>query len=405
MKTVIIGAGQAGAWVARTLRQHAPEAQIVLVGQEAHPPYERPPLSKEVMSGAQPAPPCLLSIQQAQELDIQLELGVTAVAIERDRRRVLLDHGQPLPYDTLVLATGGRARRPNISGGSLDGVYTLRSLDDASQIRSALRPDRRLLVVGGGWIGLEVAATARRLGLQVTVIENGPRLCARSVPANVSNFLLQLHQRQGVNMQLNGAVTAIDRPNPAGPLQVHTHQGTRQADVVVFGIGLEPNIELASACGLLVENGIVVDANGRTSDPSIYAAGDVANQPCSWSTASTKTRVRLESWANAQNRGIALGEVLAGKALAQQDLPWFWSDQYDVNLQVLGIPSEDGTHVLRGSVDEMRFCMFQVVEGRLRSAIAVNMAKELKLAKRWHTQNRCPDISELGDPATRLERL
>ncbi|OWT54830.1 NAD(P)/FAD-dependent oxidoreductase [Candidimonas nitroreducens] len=405
MKTVIIGAGQAGAWVARTLRQHAPQAQIVLVGQETHPPYERPPLSKEVMSGAQPEPSCLLSARQARELGIQLELGVTAIAIDRGQRQILLDHGQPLPYETLVLATGGRARRPDIPGGKLHGVYTLRSLDDASQIRSALRPDRRLLVVGGGWIGLEVAATARRLGLQVALIESGPRLCARSVPANVSNFLLELHQRQGVDMQLNGAVTAIDRSDPAGPLQVHTHRGIQQADVVVFGIGLEPNTELASACGLLVENGIVVNACGRTSDPSIYAVGDVANQPCTWPAAAPKARIRLESWANAQNGGIAIGEVLSGKALAPQTLPWFWSDQYDVNLQVLGIPSEDGTHVLRGSVDDAKFCMFQIVEGRLHSVIAVNMAKELKLAKRWHSQNRCPDITELRNPAVQLGRL
>lgn len=405
MKTVIVGAGQAGAWVARTLRQHAPEAEIVLLGQEAHPPYERPPLSKGVMSGAQSESPCLLSVQQARQLDIQLKLGATVVEIDRNRRHVLLEQGESLTYDSLVLATGGRARKPTISGGNLDGVYTLRSLDDASRIRAALRPGLRLLVVGGGWIGLEVAATARLLELEVSLIESGSRLCARSVPIGVSDFLLGLHRRQGVDVQLEGAVTAIDRSENAGPLLAHTHQGIQEADVVVFGIGLEPNTELATACGLLVENGIVVDVHGRTSDPSIYAVGDVANQPCAWSGAPIEARIRLESWANAQNQGIAVGEVLAGKMLSQRDLPWFWSDQYDVNLQVLGIPSEAGAHLLRGSAERAKFCVFQVVDGSLHSVIAVNMAKELKLAKRWHKRGQCPSATELQDLATRLDRL
>lgn len=405
MKTVIVGAGQAGAWVARALRQHSREAEIVLLGQEPHPPYERPPLSKAVMSGAQPDPPCLLSVRQAHELDIQLKLSATAVAIDRGHRQVMLAQEPPLSYDTLVLATGGKARRPGIPGGNLDGVYTLRSLDDAVQLRSALQAGRRLLVVGGGWIGLELAATARLLGLQVCVIESGPRLCARSVPAGVSDFLLRLHRAQGVEVQLDGAVTAIERPENGGPLQAHTHRGLRQADVIVFGIGLEPDTALASACGLQVDNGIVVDAHCRTSDPSIYAIGDVANQPCAWPGAPAGARIRLESWANAQNQGIAVGHALSGKAPGQQDLPWFWSDQYDVNLQVLGIPSDAGTHIMRGSANDTKFCVFQVVDGRLHSVIAVNMAKELKLAKRWHKQGRCPGVAELQNPATRLERL
>ncbi|MCD0502581.1 NAD(P)/FAD-dependent oxidoreductase [Bordetella petrii] len=403
MKTVIVGAGQAGAWVARTLRQHAPEAQIVLVGQEPHPPYERPPLSKGVMSGAQSEPPCLLPVQQAGELGIRLELGTRAVAIDRARRQVLLEQGPPLAYDTLVLATGGAARQPNIPGGSLPGVHTLRSLDDAVRLRGALQPGRRLLVVGGGWIGLEVAATARLLGLQVCLIEGGSRLCARSVPADISNFLLDLHRRHGVDVQLKGAVIAIEPAADDGALRVRTHRGVELADVVVFGIGLKPNTELAVACGLQVENGIVVDARGQTSDPAIYAVGDVANQPCGWPGA--QLRLRLESWANAQGQGIAVGAALAGKPAVPQDLPWFWSDQYDVNLQVLGIPSEAGLRVVRGSMREAKFCVFQIVEETLHSVVAVNMAKELKLAKRWHKQGRCPSTAELQNPDTRLERI
>lgn len=317
----------------------------------------------------------------------------------------MLAQGQPVAYDRLVLATGGRARKPDIPGSSLDGVYTLRCLDDAARLRGVLQPGRRLLVVGGGWIGLEVAATARRLGLQVSLIESGSRLCARSVPASVSGYLLGLHRRQGVEVHLGGAVTAIERAHGDGPLRVHTHVGLHETDAVVFGIGLEPDTALARACGLQVDNGIVVDACGQTSDPAIYAVGDVANQPCAWLGAPPDTRLRMESWANAQNQGIALGAALAGKAMPQQDIPWFWSDQYDVNLQVLGVPSEAGVHVLRGSVDDGKFCLFQLMDDRLHAVVAVNMAKELKLAKRWLKQGRCPGHVELQNPAVRLDRL
>lgn len=190
-----------------------------------------------------------------------------------------------------------------------------------------------------------------------------------------------------------------------GRLRVHTHAGVHETDAVVFGIGLEPDTALARACGLEVDNGIVVDARGQTSDPAIYAVGDVANQPCAWLGAPPDTRLRLESWANAQNQGIAIGAALAGKAITQQDIPWFWSDQYDVNLQVLGMPSESGVHVLRGSAGDGKFCLFQLADGRLQAAVAVNMAKELKLAKRWLKQGRCPGAAELQDPAVRLDRL
>jgi 3-phenylpropionate/trans-cinnamate dioxygenase ferredoxin reductase subunit len=284
------------------------------------------------------------------------------------------------------------------------GVHTLRSLDDAAAIRQELEPGRRLLILGGGWIGLEVAATARRLGVEVMLVESGPRLCARSVPPAISDFLLQLHRREGVDVHLMGSVSKVE-PAPDSGLSVHTHKGTQLFDAMVLGIGLDPNVDLAVACGLAVDNGVVVDARGQTSDPRIFAVGDVANQPCFWIGAPGGTRIRLESWANAQSQGIALGKVLAGKQDSPRDQPWFWSDQYDVNLQVLGMPSAEGAHVLRGSIEEARFCMFQIVDQRVQSVIAVNMPKELKLAKRWSKQGRCPSLAELQDLTLRLDRL
>lgn len=404
MKIVIVGAGQAGAWVARSLRQEGCGAPVVLLGDERHPPYERPPLSKEVMAGKDAHPPCLMSKEQARELDIDLRLNTAAVSIDRLRQAVTLQDGGEVGYDYLVLATGGRARRADFPGAGLAGVYTLRSLDDAAAIRQKLVPGRRLLILGGGWIGLEVAATARRLGVEVMLIESGPRLCARSVPPVISDFLLHLHRREGVDVHLMGSVSKVELA-PGSGLAVHTHQGVRHFDAMVLGIGLDPNIDLAVSCGLAVDNGVFVDERGQTSDPRIFAVGDVANQPCAWIGAPGGARIRLESWANAQGQGIALGRILAGRQDAQQDQPWFWSDQYDVNLQVLGMPSGAGTHVLRGSVEDARFCMFQLVDQRVQSVIAVNMPKELKLAKRWNKQGRCPSPAELQDLTLRLERL
>lgn len=405
MKVVIIGAGQAGAWVARTLRDCDAAANIVLVGAERYPPYERPPLSKGVLSGKEQNPPCLLSHEQARESRIELLLDTTVTAIDRASCEVILADNRRLPYDKLVLATGGRARRLNIPGANQDGVFTLRSIDDAVRIRTALSPGQRIAVIGGGWIGLEVAATARRLGLEVIVIENGPRLCARSVPWVISDFLLTLHQAEGVRIEFGSTATAIESRNASGTLRLQTHRGMEYADVVLIGAGLEPNTELATACGLEVDNGIVTDISGRTSDPRIYAVGDVANRSCNRIDTPTG-RVRLESWANAQNQGIAVGKAVAGLEAPQPELPWFWSDQYDVNLQVLGIPQGTGSLVIRGSPSERRFCLFELgADSRLQAVVAINQARELKLAKRLAKTGRQLQVAQLANPEIRLDQL
>lgn len=404
MRTVIVGAGQSGAWVARTLRELQPEVEIILVGDETSAPYERPPLSKGVLSGTQEAPPSLLSIEQARDLDINMQLGVEVQVINRRQRSLVLSNGVALTYDKLVLATGGRARLPELAGVDLPAVHTLRTLNDAKRLRNSLRAGRKLLVLGGGWIGLEVAATARSSGLSVTLIEGGSRLCARSVTPDVSAFLLERHVHAGVDVQLSGAVTAISETD-GGMLTATTHRGRQAFDLIVVGIGLQPNTALGEACGLEINNGIVVDANGRTSDPDIYAAGDVTNQPCSWAGAKLGARIRLESWANAQSQGIAVGRALAGMDPGQRDLPWFWSDQYELNLQVLGTPSSDAVTVQRGQKDDGKFCLFQFLDERLHAVIAVNMPREVKLAKRWMKAGTWPDHLELSDPQFRLDKF
>lgn len=404
MRTVIIGAGQAGAWVARSLRAASPVTQITLLGQETHAPYERPPLSKGVLAGRESAPPCLLSPEQLAELQIDFQSGTTVTAIDRVTGQVECANGQRIGYDKLVIATGGRARQPRMPGAELPGVHTLRSWSDCQTILAALQSGRSLLVLGGGWIGLEVAATARRMGLNVTLVEDGERLCARSVPIDISLYLMALHEQEGVEILLNTSVGAIRR-HPDGRLIVDLGQGERVADLIVAGIGLEPNIELAVHCGLEINNGIVVNSQGQTSDSNIYAVGDVANQPCVWIGAPLESRLRLESWANAQNQAIAVGRVLADESVHYDEIPWFWSDQYDMNLQVLGLPDSEGVHTLRGSKANGRFCVFQTVAGKLRSVIAVNMARELKVAKRWMVNGSCPSATDLANMDIRLDKV
>ncbi|MFA5488135.1 MAG: FAD-dependent oxidoreductase, partial [Candidimonas sp.] len=346
----------------------------------------------------------LLSAEQARESGIVMRLGVAVRAIDRQAKSLALSDGTMLAYDKLVLATGGQARRPEVEGMDLPGAHTLRTLDDARRLQRRLRAGKRLLVLGGGWIGLEVAATARQAGLHVTVIEGGDRLCARSVPPEISAFLLERHRRAGVDVQLNGMLTAV-HASEDGALHAATHRGLREFDSIVAGVGLQPNTGLAEACGLEVDNGIVVDAAGCTSDPDIHAAGDVTNQPCSWAGARPGMRVRLESWANAQNQGIAVGRALAGMEPGRQDPPWFWSDQYGVNLQVLGMPVPHALTIRRGSEDDGKFCLFQFVDDRLHAVISVNMPRELKLAKRWMKAGVRPDPGELADPDFRLDKF
>lgn len=403
MKIVILGAGQSGAWAARAAREVSHDSQIILIGKEDIAPYERPPLSKGVLTDLERTPPCVLSQAQAESLNIDMRLGVQARLIDRIQKQVLLSNGDVLPYDKLALCTGGVARKPKLPGFDLPGVYTIRTLDDALRLRAALLPGKRLLVVGGGWIGLEIAATARQLGLNVTVIEAGSRLSARSVPPEISQFLLLKHRSEGVNVVLNGNVRKICAT--AHGLSVSTHVGAQIYDLIVFGIGLEPNVELASTCELEVNNGIVVNDVGQTSDPDIYAAGDVANQPCNWPGATPGQRIRLESWANAQNQGQSVGKAMAGEKPSFGDLPWFWSEQYDVNVQVVGLPVSDALTVCRGEITSNSFMLFQFSGLNLQAAIAVNNAKGLKLAKRWIRLRNWPSIQQLADTAFKLEKF
>jgi 3-phenylpropionate/trans-cinnamate dioxygenase ferredoxin reductase subunit len=287
-----------------------------------------------------------------------------------------------------------------VPGGDGPRVHYLRTIDDSLAIRARLGAIRHLLVIGGGWIGLEVAATARKRGVAVTLIEALPRLCERSVPPEVSAHLLALHRANGVEVLLGEGVKAIE--DGGDGVTVAAASGRRvSGDAVVVGIGLVPNVALAQAAGIAVENGIVVDEQGRTSDPDVFAAGDVANLPL----ACLGRRLRLESWANAQNQAIVAAKAALGRDARYDELPWFWSDQYDMNLQILGLPAQWPVPVVRRAPAGGGFSHFYLEGERIVSIVSVNAPRDLRAAKKLLETRKPVRAEDLANPAVQLQKL
>lgn len=398
-RIVIIGAGQAGAWAAHTLRQSGFEGELALVSNEESVFYERPPLSKQVLAGQMEAAATqLFSAEAIEAMNIEWHKPDTAMAIDRTRKQVRLASGKVLSYDKLMLTTGSRARVPVKAWAEIEGVHTVRTLADARRLGDELQPGRRLAIIGGGWIGLEVAATARKQGLDVSVFELGERLCARSVGTDVSEFLYNLHRDQGVDVRLGcGAIDLAAAADGAVQLSLEGEQAGR-FDAVVVGAGAEIASELGRDAGLDTTSGLVVDACGKTSDPDIYAAGDVAIHP--------ELGYCIQSWANAQNQAISAARSLLGQETPYADVPWLWSDQYHCNIQILGVPGAgNGTHVRRISSDSQVTFFRLDAQNRLESMIAVNDAKLIKLGKRWIKANMQLPAEMLADPAQNLMAL
>jgi len=398
----IIGAGQAGAWAARTLRDEGFDGRLLLIGDEAYPPYERPPLSKAVLAGeAAPESLHILDAAALAALSIEWLANVRVVRLDRADKRVMPADGSTIRYDKLILCTGGRARELDVPGGSLPGVHTLRTIDDARRLGPVLQRDAHVVVVGGGWIGLEVAATARKRGAMVTVIETMGRLCERSVPEALSAHLHALHVAQGVDVLL-GAGVANFAPGVAGGLDVMLSDGrTIACDAAVVGIGLVPNDELARAAGLDCEGGVLVDAQCRTSDPEIFAAGDVAVACNSWAG----RQLRLESWQNAQEQGIAAARSALGRQVHYDPLPWFWSDQHGTNLQIYGIPMPSHEVVVRGDPAAGSFVFFYLEGERVMAALGGNAARDLRFARRLIEKRTRVRAQDLADPGVSLAKL
>lgn len=399
---VIAGAGQAGGWAAQTLRKEGHAGQIVLVGDEPHMPYERPPLSKAVLSGEATADSTLLFKPEAfNQLSLDWRPSVRVTAIDRPAKRLRVASGQAIAYDKLILCNGGRARRLQVPGADLPGVFTLRSIDDARALGKVLLPGKRLVVVGGGWIGLEVAATARVKGMTVTVVEASTRLCERTVPPEISAYLSRLHAEQGTELRLGTGVERLSR-SADGTLTVLMTDGTAVAcDAVVVGIGLIPNDELAREAGLACDGGVIVDAQCRTSDVDIYAAGDVTSWHCAWAG----RRMRLESWQNAQAQGIAAARSALGHDVDHQPLPWFWSDQYGVNLQIYGMPTLSHRVVERGAPGADSFILFFLEGDVVRAAAGPNAARDLRYARRLIEQRKPIHPDRLADVHVPMAKL
>ncbi|MEZ7520412.1 anthranilate 1,2-dioxygenase system ferredoxin--NAD(+) reductase [Burkholderia vietnamiensis] len=397
---VIVGAGHAARRTAEALRARDADAPIVMIGAERELPYDRPALSKDALlndDGEQRA-----FVRDAAWYDAQriaLRLGTRVDAIEREAQRVRLDDGTTLPYAKLVLATGSRVRT---FGGPLDAgvvAHYVRTVADARALRAQLVRGRRVAVLGGGFIGLEVAAAARQLGCNVTVIDPAARLLQRALPEVVGAYAHRLHDERGVGFQMATLPRAI-RAAAGGGAIVETDRGDVHADVVVVGIGVLPNVELAQAAGLDVDNGIRVDAGCRTADRAIFAAGEVTMH----FNPLLGRHVRIESWQVAENQPAVAAANLLGADDAYAELPWLWSDQYDCNLQMLGLFGAGQTTVVRGDPARGPFTVFGLGgDGRIVAAAAVNLGRDIGAARRLIAAGAMPDPQQLADPTVGLK--
>jgi 3-phenylpropionate/trans-cinnamate dioxygenase ferredoxin reductase subunit len=398
---VIVGAGQAGGQAAMSLRQGGFEGELTLVGDEPYPPYQRPPLSKQFLAGGQGLDRVLLRPEAFYaEKGVALRLAASAARIDRAARELERAGGECIGYDALVLATGSRVRRLGVPGADLDGVCYLRSIADAENLKARLAGARRLAVVGGGYIGLEVASVARSAGLEVTVLETADRLLARVAAPAISAFFENLHARHGVTVRTRATVTGFEGP---GRVEVVTcDDGTPvPADLVLVGIGIVPNVELAHATGLTCDDGIVVDESCRTEDPAILAAGDCTRHPNAWMGGMT----RLESVPNAIEQGRVVASVLCGEEARYEAEPWFWSDQYDVKLQMVGLARGAQETVTRGEPGAGPFLTFHLRDGVVVGVDAVDSVRDFLACRRLVASRARPEPAALADPGIALKSL
>lgn len=404
----IIGAGQAGCELALALRQQGWAASIVLFGEESHPPYQRPPLSKAYLKGEVENTSLHLRQQAAYErANVELVLGTRVERIDPQSRTLRLSNGVERSWAKLALTTGGRPRRLTLAdaerAGQAGNFHYLRTIDDVLNIRARFEAGQRLVIVGGGYIGLEVAAAAIARGLNVTVLEAFPRVLARVTAPEMSAFYEGVHREAGVDLRTGVEVTGFEFSSWGDAVTgVRCGDGSIvPADLVIVGIGLVPNTELAQAAGLPVDNGIVVDEYARTCDPHIVAAGDCTNHP----NMASGRRVRLESVPNAIEQARSAAASLVGKQRLYDAVPWFWSDQYDLKLQMVGLSLGYDRLILRGSMGSRSFAAFYLGNNRLIACDAVNRPQEFMVAKRLVACRAVIDPLLLADESVLLKSL
>jgi len=373
---VIIGAGHAAGHAAASLRQEKYTGSITLIGDEEHVPYQRPPLSKQYLAGEQGIERVYLRPEKFYaDKDVELRLKTRATAIDREAKSVSLDDGSVVAYDKLLLATGSRPRTLDIPGTDLAGIFYLRTIADVDAIKGAMAPGKKLVIVGGGYIGLEVAAVSQELGLEVHVLEMEERILQRVTTPEMSDYYHSLHASRGVHMHTSTTATGFSGDGKVA----HVECGETQfdADLVIIGIGIIPNTELADETGLEIDNGIMVDESCRTSDSNIFAAGDCTNHP----NPRLNRRLRLESVPNAVEQARVCASTMLGGDKTYASIPWFWSDQYELKLQMVGFSTDGDEQILRGDMASNNFAMFYLKDGAVVAVDAVNSPKEFMVCK------------------------
>lgn len=399
MSVAIIGAGQAAAQLIDSLRRRGYVGAITLVGDEGFP-YQRPPLSKKYLAGELGLD--RLQLRQPTYFDeqrVELRLGRRAIAINRHSKQVQLDDGAMLEYEHLVIATGSHPRRLKLPGADLAGVHYLRSLSDADHLRTEVHVGQRAVIIGGGYIGLEVAATLRQLGMEVTVLEMADRVMNRVVAEPVSRYYEREHASHGVKIELGARVLALRGDTDARIAAVETDRGSIAANLVVVGIGVLPTDELAQSAGLACDNGVIVDEYCRTSDPAIFAIGDCSNHP----SAHYGRRIRLESVDNAFEQANTVAANITGTPTQHDRVPWFWSDQYHHKLLIVGLADGHDRAILRGDPANHSFSVCYLRDGEFIAIDTVNMAKDQMAARKLIASRMRPDVTKLSDISIALK--
>ena len=399
---VIIGGSHAAAQLAASLRQEGWEGAITLIGAEPTPPYHRPPLSKAALSGEKSDSELLIRPAEFYEKNrIDLILGSTVTAIDREAKKVILHDGGEVPYSKLALTTGAKVRKIPLPGCELDGVCYLRDLRDAHQIRKYIGHGKSAVVIGGGYIGLEAAASMRKMGMAVTVLEAQPRVLARVTSPEISEFYTRVHREEGTEIITNAAIDAITGEGRVSGVALADGR-TLPADLVLIGVGVLPATELAEQAGLETNNGIVVDEFARSSDHDIVAAGDCTLH---YNPIYDK-QLRLESVQNANDQAKVAARTLCGNLEPYCALPWFWSDQYDLKLQIAGYSQGFDRVILRGSTTTGRsFAAFYYAGDKLLAVDAINRPKEFMMAKRFLAEGKTADPAKVADESIDVKAL
>ncbi len=402
----IIGAGKAGARACICLRENGWNGAITLVGRESHAPYDRPPLSKSVITGdGEQKPPYLADEPLLASIDVRFIKSNPAVAIDRAARTVTLADGETVAYRKLLLTLGAEPRHLSASGTDPSRLLYLRTFEDALAIRALRGRIRHLIVIGGGFIGLEVAASARKIGMEVTLIESLPRVLSRGVPQDIASAVAARHEKEGTTIVCGTGIDAVETSGDGICVRLKDGRGI-SGDYAVVGIGAIPITDLAEKAGLSIDNGIAVDETLQTSDPDIFAAGDCVSFPL---TVYGGRRVRLESWRSAQDQGALAAANMLGKSETFTAVPWFWSDQHDLSLQIAGLPDE-GRSTVRRDLGNGSFIQFHLADdGRLVAASGIGVgnavARDIRVAEMMIGRGMAVDPALLADPDTTLKKL